>query len=215
MAQMKEWLASREARGQSEKWIRARYNEAIKAANDRIKTVSKPEYSGRSQAYEYYVRGDLAGAPYVKERGGATFFKALPRGSSREQSLEALRMVERFLGAKTSTARGITATEKERRDALNNMLSEDFDARGGPGRSPALGKGEADDVLRWMGSEEGKAAKANYDSNQVREGIAKAVVANRGSGKSVSELYSEWYESQQSLADWIRESENQIGYTDF
>ena len=204
------------AKGQSERWIRQQYNAAIKAANDRIKTVSKPEYAGKSQAYEFYVKGDLAGAPYVKERGGATVFKALPRGADREQSLEALRMVERFLGAKTSTASGIKAVENERRDILNTMLSEDYKNRGGAGKTPALTKTEADNILRWMGSEEGRAAKANYDSNQVREGIAKAVISSRGSGQSVSDLYNSFLTSQQTLADWIDTSESSIAaYSNF
>ena len=216
MAQKKIWNMSSAAKGQSERWIRQQYNAAIKAANDRIKTVSKPEYAGKSQAYEFYVKGDLAGAPYVKERGGATVFKALPRGADREQSLEALRMVERFLGAKTSTASGIKAVENERRDILNTMLSEDYENRGGSGKTPALTKTEADNILRWMGSEEGRAAKANYDSNQVREGIAKAVISSRGSGQSVSDLYNSFLTSQQTLADWIETSESSIAaYSNF
>ena len=206
---------SKLAKGQSERWIRQQYNAAIKAANDRIKTITKPEYAGRAQAYEYYVKGDLAGAPYVKQRGGQTVFKALPRGATREESLEALRMAERFLGAKTSTARGIQETERERRGILNDMLEEDFTNRGGSGSAPKLSKDEADNILRWMGSEEGKAAKADYDSDQLREAISKATIAARGSGKSVSELYHEWLQSEQSLADWIEESENQIGYNNF
>lgn len=216
MSQQKIWNMSSAAKGQSERWIRQQYNAAIKAANDRIKTVSKPEYAGKSQAYEFYVKGDLAGAPYVKERGGATVFKALPRGADREQSLEALRMVERFLGAKTSTASGIKAVENERRDILNTMLSEDYKNRGGAGKTPALTKTEADNILRWMGSEEGRAAKANYDSNQVREGIAKAVISSRGSGQSVSDLYNSFLTSQQTLADWIDTSESSIAaYSNF
>lgn len=218
MAQQKVWQMSQLARGQSEKWIRQQYNAAIKAANDRIKTVSKAEYAGRSQAYEFYVKGDLAGAPYVKERGGMTVFKALPRNATREQSLEALRMAERFLGAKTSTARGITAVEREREEALNRMLEDDFRSRDGSGRAPKLTKTEADNILRWMGSEEGKAAKADYDSNQVREAVTKAVISSRssGSGASVSKLYNDFLQSEQSLADWIEASESNIrGYSQF
>ena len=215
MAERKTWNMSGMAKGQGERWIRQQYNAAIKAANDRIKTITKPEYAGRAQAYEYYVKADLNGAPYTKQRGGQTVFKALPRGADREQALEALRMVERFLGAKTSTARGIRETEEKRRGILNDLLHKDFLTRGGSGSAATLFVREAEDILRWMGSEEGKAAKANYDSNQVREGIAKATIAGRGSSKSVSELYQDWLQSEQSLADWIEESENQIGYNNF
>lgn len=214
MSAQKSWHMSELAAGQSEKWIRQQYNAAIKAANDRIKTVSKAEYSGRSKAYEYYVKGDLEGSPYTKERGGATVFKALPKGSSRSESLEALRMVERFLGARTSTASGIREIEKERQGRLNEMLEEDFRMRGGSGRAPELSKQDADNILRWMGSEEGRAAKKNFDSHQVREGITKAVIAAGGiadAGKSVSDLYNEFLESEETLADWIDASESTIG----
>ena len=215
MAQQKQWNMSRAARGQSEKWIRQQYNAAIKAANERIKVISQPKYEAKAKAYEFYVKGDLQGAPYIKERGGKTVFKALPKGSTREESLEALRMVERFLGARTSTAAGITATERERRDILNDMLSEDHANRGGSGKAPRLSKNEADNILRWMGSPEGKAAKADYDSNQVREAVTKSVIAARGQGikPTVSELYNQWFNSQQTLADWISQSENVIGYS--
>lgn len=213
MAQQKEWRMSSLASGQTDKWIRQQYNAAIKAANDRIKTVSQAKYADRAQAYNYYVKGDLAGAPYVKQRGGMTVFKALPAGADRGLMMEGLRMVERFLGAKTSTARGITQVERERRGNLNDMLADDYKMRGGSGKAPTLTKQEADDVLRWMGSEEGKKAKQDFDSSQTREAVSKAVIANRGSGKSVSDLYADFKASQQTMADWLSLAENKLGYT--
>lgn len=214
MAQQKIWNMSTLAKGQGEKWIRQQYNAAIKAANERIKVLAQPKYAGRAQAYEYYVKGDLAGAPYTKQRGGSTVFKALPRGADRGQALEALRMVERFLGAKTSTARGIMETERERQSNLNDMLKNDYAMRGGSGRAPALSKDEADAILRWMGSEEGRNAKKDFDSNQTREAISKAVIANRGSGKTVSELYNDFLDTQETMADWLDNVENLLGYMD-
>lgn len=217
MAKQKTWNLSALSRGQDEKWIRRAYNNAIKSANDRIKTLSKPEYAGRSQAYEFYVKSDLQGAPYTKERGGNIVFKAIPRSADREQALEALRMVERFLQAKTSTAAGIKAVENQRRDELNKMLQEDHANHGSGGSAPELSKSEADAILRWMGSEEGRAAKASYDSNQTREAITKAYISTRGLADrpSVSELYQNFMESQQTLADWITQSEEDLGYYDF
>lgn len=214
MARQKIWKMSELAPGQSTQWIRQQYNAAIKAANDRIKTLQKAEYSGRAHAYKYYVKSDLASAPYTKERGGATVFKALPRGASKQQALEALRMAERFLGAKTSTVAGIREVEKERQEMLQKMLDEDFKIHGQEdAEAPTLTTAEKDSILRWMGSEEGVQAKADYDSNQVREAITKAVIAAR-SGKSkvsVGDLYSAFNDSQQTLADWIAASENVIG----
>lgn len=219
MAQQKIWNMSRAAKGQSERWIRQQYNAAIKAANDRIKTVSQEKYQGRAQAYEFYVKGDLDGAPYTKQRGGMTVFKALPRGADREQALEALRMAERFLGAKTSTARGIQEVENERISILNDFIKENFQKEykesGGEGEAPAapvLTKTEADNILRWLGSEEGKKAKEKYDSDQVREAMSKAVIADRKNEarKAATDLYEEFKAKQFTLADWINSSENNI-----
>jgi len=217
MAERKIWRMSELAAGQDFKWIRQQYNAAIKAANDRIKTLNKPKYQDKARAYEYYVKGDLAGAPYTKQRGGATVFTALPKGSDKREALEALRMVERFLGAKTSTVAGIKEVERERETALQEVLNSDFEMRGqAGGRPPKLTRQEADNILRWMGSAEGREAKRNFDSHQVRESIMKSVIASRsgrgkGSRKTVGELYKEFDESQQSLADWIAASEKQIG----
>lgn len=212
MAQPKEWRMSSLASGQSDRWIRQQYNTAIKAANDRIKTLSQAKYIDRAQAYKYYVKGDLADAPYTKERGGMTVFKALPAGADRGLMMEGLRMVERFLGAKTSTVRGLTQLARERREKLNDVLKDDFKKRGGSGKTPRLTKAECDDVLEWMGSEEGKTAKKDFDSAQTREAISKAVIANRGSGKSVSDLYSDFKDSQKTMADWLLQAENKLGY---
>ena len=217
MAERKIWRMSELAAGQDYKWIRKQYNAAIKAANDRIKTLNKPKYQDKAQAYEYYVKGDLSGAPYTKQRGGATVFTALPKGSDKKEALEALRMVERFLGAKTSTVAGIKEVERERETALQEVLNSDFEMRGqAGGRPPKLTRQEADNILRWMGSAEGREAKRNFDSHQVREAIMKSMIASRsgrgkGSRKTVGELYKEFDESQQSLADWIAASEATIG----
>lgn len=217
MARQKIWKMSELAAGHDARWIRQQYNAAIKAANDRIKTLQKAEYTEKAQAYQYYVKGDLAGAPYTKERAGATVFKALPRGAGKQESLEALRMVERFLGAKTSTVAGIREVEREREKGLQDALDADFRIHGQAGaKAPQMTKEEKDAVLRWMGSEEGRAAKASFDSHQVREAIAKAVIAARpgrsgGAAPSVSELFQAFDASQQTLADWIAASENVIG----
>lgn len=210
MAQQKSYRMSELARGQDERWIRQQYNRAIKAANDRIKTVTKPGSAFResAHAYKHLVEADLKGAPYVKERGGATVFKALPRGSSRGESLEALRRVEAFLGAKTSTVRGIKAVEKSRKESLDSALREQM----GPD-APQLTDAQKDAVLRWMGSDEGKEAKTKFDSHQVREAISKAVIASgdRDPGiAGVMSLYEDFEQSQQTMADWIYSSEELI-----
>lgn len=221
MARAKQYEMSKVAQGHSIDWIRRQYNTAIKAANDRIKTLQKTQYRDHANAYKFLVRDDLTGAPFTKQRGGATVFKALPKKTGnaltdRAMAMEGLRAVERFLGAKTSTVRGIKEVVTERRAELQRVLSEEWAERGGKGSAPKLTDTEADNILYWLGSEEGKEAKKQFDSNQVRDAVNLAVVAERkdGQSKTISELYNEFMSSGKSMGDWIRESENRLGFVE-
>jgi len=65
-------------------------------------------------------------------------------------------------------------------------------------------------VLRWLGSAEGQSARREFDSHQVREAIAKRVISNRIAGvkQSISQIYNEFLQSEQTWADYISASEN-------
>lgn len=214
MAQRKVYEMSKLAAGQSASWLQRQYRLALKAANDRIKTTTgRAELREHAQAYEKIIRGDLMDKKYIAEnKQGVARFVGLGKGASKAELLEALKAAERFLGAKTSTARGIKETLQERRQALNDYVKEDWENRGGAGPAPELSKDDADNILRWLGSPEGQEAKRNFDSHQVREAIAKRVIADRmrGDRRDVSAIYNDFMTGNKTWADYIRSSEKEI-----
>lgn len=210
--------------GMSIKQLKSFFGTALKAANDRIRTLTKPDNITGAQAYKYNVE-PLRGAGYIKTRTDKasgremTVFtqpKAPRRGASEAeqkrygaQLREAVSQVKRFLSAKTSTVAGIKEVQQERRAQLDDLMND----RGiGGGAGTGLSNDDKDAILRWMGSPEGRDAMSKFDSHQVREGITTAVIANRSTGQqtSVSSLFNQFEQSQQTFADWIDSNENML-----
>lgn len=210
--------------GMSIKQLKSFFGTALKAANDRIRTLTKPDNITGAQAYKYNVE-PLRGAGYIKTRTDKasgremTVFtqpKAPRRGASEAeqkrygaQLREAVSQVKRFLSAKTSTVAGIKEVQQERRAQLDDLMNE----RGiGGGAGTGLSNADKDAILRWMGSPEGRDAMSKFDSHQVREGITTAVIANRSTGQqtSVSSLFNQFEQSQQTFADWIDTNESML-----
>ena len=196
--------------------LKSFFSTALKAANDRIKTLTKPENITSAQAYKYNVE-PLRGASYIKTRADKksgremTVFtqpKSPGKGASKAdqkryeaQLREAVSNVKQFLAAKTSTVAGINEIKAERRQQLDEMINASMGGEGGSGLSDA----DKDAILRWMGSPDGKDAMSKFDSHQVREAITTAVMANRATGErtSIQQLFNEFSQSQQTFADWI------------
>lgn len=196
--------------------LKSFFSTALKAANDRIKTLTKPENITSAQAYKYNVE-PLRGASYIKTRADKksgremTVFtqpKAPGKGASKAdqkryeaQLREAVSNVKQFLAAKTSTVAGINEIKAERRQQLDEMINASMGGEGGSGLSDT----DKDAILRWMGSPDGKDAMSKFDSHQVREAITTAVMANRATGErtSIQQLFNEFSQSQQTFADWI------------
>lgn len=196
--------------------LKSFFSTALKAANDRIRTLTKPENITSAQAYKYNVE-PLRGASYIKTRADKrsgremTVFtqpKAPGKGASKTdqkryeaQLREAVSNVKQFLAAKTSTVAGIKEIKAERRAQLDEMINASTGSEGGTGLSDA----DKDAILRWMGSPDGKDAMSKFDSHQVREAITTAIMANRSTGgtSSVQQLFNDFSQSQQTFADWI------------
>ena len=209
--------------------LKSFFGTALKAANDRIKTLTKEQYVERAQAYKYHVE-PLRGAGYIKTRTDKasgremTVFtqpKAPGKNASKAeqkryaaQLREAVTNVKRFLSARTSTVSGIKSLESERRDRLDEMMNAVRRQKDGQKHSEGTGlsKDEKDSILRWMGSPDGKSAMEQFDSHQVREAVTTAVIANRaGKGKkSVVDLYSEFQKTQKTFADWIYQNQQTL-----
>lgn len=190
--------------------LRRFYSTAIKAANDRIETLTKAANIGGAQAYKYIVQ-PLQGASYIKQRGGATVFKSPGRKADASILKEAITQVQRFLAAKTSTVAGIKEVQAERRKYIDQIMNEERRRRGSaPEGGSGLSEKDKDAILRWLGSPEGKEAKQNFDSNNLVEAITKAMVTNRagGGGASPLDLWRQFEERQSGLLEWIRENDD-------
>ena len=207
------------------------YGSALKAANDRIKTLTKEQYADRAQAYKYLVK-PLEGAAYIKTRPTdkgkknareiTVFTQPKAPGKNATQTeraqykamlKQAVAQTQAFLGARTSTVAGIKELEAERRSRLDDLIRERARQTNPGSKAAAEGSGlsnaDKDAILRWMGSADGKATMAEYDSNQVRDAVTEAIVLERqkGGSRSISELYEEFKAKEDTFADWIAESE--------
>lgn len=214
--------------GMSIRQLKSFFATAAKAANDRIRTLTKEEHIESAQAYKYHVE-PLRGAGYIKTRADAKTGREMTvftqpkapgkNASAAEQKAygaklrEAVTHVKRFLSAKTSTVSGIKELDAERRSQLDTMINA---KRQGVGDYSNTGTGLSDadkeSILRWMGSPEGQAAMQDFDSHQVREAVTIATMADRkGDGTtSIETLYNDFKDTQQTLADWINSSEEAL-----
>lgn len=172
------------------------YSQWIKAANERIRYTNLPKNKEHAQAYKFLVK-PLEGASYVKEnKRGEIVFKALPKNAPARDIREAFRKVTDFLGAKTSTASGITEVLQERRDNIREFAGVE------------LSDDKADSLLRFLGSPEGKKAMDKYDSDMIIEAIGKDL--KRGGNETVLERWQAWEQSGKTLADWMSENADDV-----
>lgn len=184
------------------KSMRKLYAAWRKTANERIRVITKPEHISGSQAYKYQVQ-PLKGAPYIAEKNGRTIFGALNRKASEREVREAFRKLTDFLGSRTSTVAGIKAVKEERLQNVREMTGSDLSAS------------DAESLLRFLGSPEGKEAMQQYDSDMVVEAIGKAL-GNKplASGETILDRWRAWKASEQTLAEWIDENDG-VEYSSF
>lgn len=177
--------------------MRKLYSKWSKVANERIKTIASPKNISRAQAYKHIVQ-PLEGARYVKtNEKGQTVFKAIPRDAGRRELREAFQKLTDFLSAKTSTVGGIKEVQNERIERLRNDLGDVADT---------LTTNQLNSILVFMGSEEGKNALTDYDSDMVVEAIAADIKNKPKNGQSILERWKAWEESGKTLADWMKEN---------
>lgn len=179
--------------------MRRLYNSWKTAANERIKTSAKPKNVEHASAYKHVVK-PLKGAPYMGQRGDLTVFRAIPKDASARQVREAYNKMAEFMSAKTSTVSGMMQVMDERRQNIRDITGT------------SLSNAQADSLLRFLGSPEGKEALSKYDSDLVVQALSMDMEASPGAG-SVLERWQAWESSGASLADWI--AENEGGYEEF
>ena len=109
------------------------------------------------------------------------------------QIIQSILIVEKFMSAKTSTAKGIERVKRNRR----KWVRDHFD-----GFSKNK---EADDFLKFLGSDEIKEQKKIYDSNIVVKALA--IGSKNQPSKKLKEMYDDFKKSKKSWGGFLIEQE--------
>lgn len=156
-------------------------------ANYRIERLGK--YRNESEAYKRLA--SYIGSPYLHE-GDYLQFKIPETVNVRQkmnQLIQSILIVEKFMSAKTSTAKGIEQVKRNRR----KWIRDHFD-----GFSKNK---DADDFLKFLGSDEIKEQKKIYDSNIVVKALALA--GKNQPSKKLKEIYDDFKKSKKSWGGFL------------
>lgn len=168
-------------------------SELYRRANYRIERLGK--YRSESEAYKRLTA--YIGSPYLHE-GDYLQFK-IPETSDALQKANQLRqsiaVVEKFIAEKTSTATGIEKVKRNRR----KWIRQNFD-----GFSKNK---DADDFLKFLGSDEIKEQKKTYDSNIVVQALA--IADKNQPSKKLKEIYNDFKNSKKSWGGFLIEQEQE------
>lgn len=168
-------------------------SELYRRANYRIERLGK--YRSESEAYKRL--SSYIGSPYLHE-GDYLQFKIPESGDALQkanQLKQSISVVEKFLASKTSTAKGIEKVKRNRR----KWIRENFD-----GFSKNK---EADDFLKFIGSDEIKEQKKIYDSNIVVKALA--IGSKNQPSKKLKEMYNDFKESKKSWGGFLIQQEQE------
>lgn len=166
-------------------------SELYRRANYRIERLGK--YRDESEAYKRLA--SYIGSPYLHE-GDYLQFKIPETANVRQkmnQIIQSILIVEKFMSAKTSTAKGIERVKRNRR----KWVRDHFD-----GFSKNK---EADDFLKFLGSDEIKEQKKIYDSNIVVKALA--IGSKNQPSKKLKEMYDDFKKSKKSWGGFLIEQE--------
>lgn len=168
-------------------------SELYRRANYRIERLGK--YRSESEAYKRL--SSYIGSPYLHE-GDYLQFKIPESGDALQkanQLRQSISVVEKFLSATTSTAKGIEKVKRNRR----KWIRENFD-----GFSKNK---EADNFLKFLGSDEIKEQKKTYDSNIVVKALA--IADKNQPSKKLKEIYDNYKKSKKSWGGFLIEQEQE------
>lgn len=168
-------------------------SELYRRANYRIERLGK--YRDESEAYKRLA--SYIGSPYLHE-GDYLQFKIPETANVRQkmnQIIQSILIVEKFMSAKTSTAKGIERVKRNRR----KWVRDHFD-----GFSKNKG---ADEFLKFLGSDEIKEQKKIYDSNIVVKALASG--SKNQPSKKLKEMYDDFKKSKKSWGGFLIEQEQE------
>ena len=168
-------------------------NDVFRKANYRIARLG--DMRKESEAYKRLRK--YTGSPYVNE-GEYMTFKIPDTADKRQkmnQLLQSIRIADKFLFSKTSTATGIERVKRARR----KWLRENFD-----GFSKNK---DADDFLKFLGSDTIKEQKKTFDSNII---VTALVIADKNqSNKKIKEIYEDFKKTGKSWGAFTIEQEQE------
>lgn len=192
--------------GRSTTQLRKDFGKILKSANERIRTTVE-KHGDSAAAYRYQVV-PLLGSSYVKvaESGrnkGNVIFKNLPKNATDRQVRFAMQDLIRFMQSKTSTIAGIEQVKQDRIDRIKKEY-------------PTISDGEAENILKFLGTPEGQELMTVYDSDQIVE-----VLQVKGAGSAwlsvgdIKEQANKWIGQGGTPADWLREARSAIDMESF
>lgn len=149
----------------------------------------------KSEAYKRLLA--YTGSPYISE-GEYISFKIPNTVDKRErmnQLRQAIRIADKFLFSKTSTATGIEQVNRKRR----KWLRENFD-----GFSKNK---DADEFLKFLGSKTIKEQKKIFDSNVIVTALA--IADKNQPNKKIKEIYDNFKKSKKSWGAFTIEQEQE------
>lgn len=168
-------------------------SELYRRANYRIERLGKH----RNESEAYKKLSSYIGSPYLYE-GDYLQFKIPDTGDALQkvnQLRQSIAVVENFMAAKTSTVKGIEKVKRNRR----KWIRQNFD-----GFSKNK---DADDFLKFIGSDEIKEQKKIYDSNIVVKALA--IADKNQPSKKLKEIYDNFKKSKKSWGGFLIEQEQE------
>lgn len=196
--------------GKTQSELIREYNKVVAVANKRIATITKAAYADQAQAYFYQV-ASLKGASFIGEKDGKAKFSRLNKSASKNLIESAIAHLNNFMTAKTSTVSGIKEVQKQRiqniQETYKNFKSPDY--------PKGITKELAEKIARFLGSPQGVEAKKIYDSKQIVVALSLEAKAVGEENLNVLEAFRQFEERNQSLADWIRDSNELIQMEEF
>nr|DAP24940.1 MAG TPA: hypothetical protein [Caudoviricetes sp.] len=151
----------------------------------------------RVESEAYKRLASYIGSPYLQE-GEYLQFKIPETGDALQkvnQLRQSISVLEKFMAAKTSTVKGIEKVKRNRR----KWIRQNFD---GFTRNK-----DADDFLKFLGTDEIKEQKKTYDSNIVVEALA--IGSKNQPSKKLKEIYNNFKKSKKSWGGFLIEQEQE------
>lgn len=174
--------------------LETQYKTLVKDINAMFKAFKKAGFTSYSPAQQKLLSMLPSGV-----EGKRTAFLTRPKTRKKETYKKAIQEFKKFKEYKTATPAGWKKVLDSRRKTLIDKYGESV-AR--------LPDSQLNELLEFLGSENGGRSKVQYDSDQVIEVLA--VLKSKDSAKSFDDLWDEVQESKKGLFEYLWEFEDEV-----